>query len=56
MDAYSNLEFSKELNANFSQLEEYDNSLDRIDKVFSYGTCGFRYNETELDRVLVQLN
>jgi hypothetical protein len=55
MDLNSSLEFSQELLSKFRHLEDYDKSLDNVDKIFSYGTCGFRYNENELDRVYLHL-
>jgi hypothetical protein len=35
-----------------NKIIEYDSSLEIIDKIFSYGTSGFRYNEKELDKVI----
>jgi len=36
-------------------LEEYDSKLTKIDKEFSCGTSGFRYDENELDRVAFRI-
>lgn len=51
MDSNSEIEFSTELLSKFKHLDDYDQSLETINKKFSYGTCGFRYNENELDKV-----
>ena len=47
----STIEFNEEFLSKIRLLEEYDKTIPTIDKKFSYGTCGFRYNENELDKV-----
>lgn len=51
MDPDGSIEFSSDLLSKFKHLDNYDQSLETFDKKFSYGTCGFRYNESELDKV-----
>jgi hypothetical protein len=34
-----------------NSLITYDNNLKFMDKIFAYGTSGFRYDENEMDRV-----
>jgi hypothetical protein len=47
----SNIEFDENFNNKLLKLAEYDSKLKLIDKVFNYGTSGFRYDEKELDKV-----
>jgi hypothetical protein len=35
------------------ELEEYDNKLKQVEKFFSYGTSGFRYPDSELEKVII---
>ncbi len=46
------IEFDDIYISKLKKIIEYDSSLETIDKIFSYGTSGFRYNEKELDKVI----
>ena len=47
----TDIEFDKNFYSMMNKLSEYDSHLPQIDKVFTYGTSGYRYKENELDRV-----
>ena len=43
-------------NFKLKKIIEYDSSLESINKIFSYGTSGFRYNEKETVMVIINNN
>lgn len=45
------VEFSDSYCELLKKLDQYDSTLKSFDKVFAYGTSGFRFNESELDKV-----
>ena len=47
----SSIVFDENYCKKLEKLSEYDSKLKFIDKQFSYGTSGFRYDEKEIDRV-----
>lgn len=57
MESYiDKVEFSREFEQTLTKLNEYDSKIKTIDKVFNYGTSGFRYNEKELDKVTFRVS
>lgn len=47
----TDLEFDNRYTSMLNKLVEYDSTLKTVDKLFAYGTSGFRYDEKELDKV-----
>lgn len=47
----SEIEFDSKFNDTLKSLEQYDSKLTSINKLFSCGTSGFRYDEKELDKL-----
>lgn len=45
------IEFDDGFETKLKQINDYDSKLEQIDKVFVYGTSGFRYDEIILDKV-----